>query len=265
MQLFFRLSFEIFIIYRKTVSVYRQTKFQKFFHQSLSSVDDYEKLSIIHIPLRPLSSLKNFPSIFRRHHNQSQGKESVTDEREVRNIDLLMPSCVHFYHASLVRYCVHFSLASTIPGDDFNIIFPSVQLHVWRKIDHFQDWNFHDITKLLNLFSSVEQETPPQYDNNACENRMFYKVGVMPENGFLKFSSRFGARRLNDGSRKVLRVLTHQTEFLHVFTVLNQWKYRKKWWTKYSIFLAADLIRSPGSHLFVTTLLIYCSTCFRPQ
>lgn len=41
------------------------------------------------------------------------------------------------------------------------------------KIDHFQDSNFHDIAKPLNLFC-LREKVPPQY-NNACK-----KAGVMP-------------------------------------------------------------------------------------
>lgn len=55
----------------------------------------------------------------------------------------------------------------------------------------------------------------------VCKKRMLYEVKeerVMPAM-VLKFLSRSGARRLNDGERKferkkeVLRILRHQTEF----------------------------------------------------
>lgn len=58
----------------------------------------------------------------------------------LENIELLMPSCLHSYHAGLVRYCVHFySGLDSISGADFNRVFPSMQFHSRRrKIDHFQ-------------------------------------------------------------------------------------------------------------------------------
>lgn len=96
------------------------------------------KLSIIEIPSMPLPLKEFFSLRFFSHQATARTKAKVVCWYSW-NIDSLMFSCLHFYHASLVRYCgiyVHFSLASTpflwFTSVSFNIIFPSMQFHSFR-------------------------------------------------------------------------------------------------------------------------------------
>lgn len=183
---------------------------------------------------------------------EHKAEESFTDEL-VGKYWVIMPSCLHSYHAGLVRYCVHFySGLDSISGADFNRVFPSMQFHSRRrKIDHFQvasvepAQNFHATTKLLNLFFCLAEIFGIfLMIMHAKKPRMLYEVGGMPADDFTNFrhvseqdalmTARGVCKKNKKDRRSAVHAFATSNGFFSVMRgSLNQWKgcdHRKFLW-----------------------------------